>query len=83
MEQRAKENPATAAEVRQILGSSIDEEQVAAILKTGATAAEVMEAFEWLSGDDRLGTDLEHTQRGRVGAVCDLLAKYAEDEEDR
>ncbi len=81
MEKKPTESPATGAEVRQILGS-IDDEQVMAILATGATAAEVMEAFEWFSGDDRLGTDLEHTQRGRVAAVYEILAKDVE-EEDR
>ena len=75
------EKSATTEEIRQILGS-IDDEQLISILATGATAAEVMEAFEWLSGDDRLGTDLEHTRRGRVGAVYEILARDIE-EEDR
>lgn len=74
-------HPATAEEIRRILGAT-DDEQVTAILATGATAAEVMEAFEWLSGEDRLGTDLDHTQRGRAGAVYEILAREVE-EEDR
>ncbi len=75
------ERPATGDEIRQILGPT-DDEQVMAILETGATVAEVMEAFEWLSGDDRLGTELEHTRRGRAGAVYEILARDIE-EEDR
>jgi len=74
-------HPATADEIRRILGAT-DEEQVMAILATGATAAEVMEAFEWLSGEDRLGTDLDHTRHGRAGAVYEILTKDIE-EEDR
>lgn len=79
--EKTPEKSATTEEIRQILGS-IDDEQLISILATGATAAEVMEAFEWLSGDDRLGTDLEHTRRGRVGAVYEILARDIE-EEDR
>ncbi|HXP76533.1 MAG TPA: hypothetical protein VN823_20510 [Stellaceae bacterium] len=79
--EKTPEKSATTEEIRQILGS-IDDEQLMSILATGATAAEVMEAFEWLSGDDRLGTDLEHTRRGRVGAVYEILARDIE-EEDR
>ena len=82
MKKTPKEKPATGAEVRQILGS-IDDEQVMSILATGATVAEVMEAFEWFSGDDRLGTDLEHTRRGRAGAVYEILMRDLEEEEDR
>lgn len=52
------EKSATTEEIHQILGAT-DDEQLMSILATGATAAEVMEAFEWLSGDDRLGTDLK------------------------
>jgi len=79
--EKTPEKPATTEEIRQILGST-DDEQLMSILATGATAAEVLEAFEWLSGDDRLGTDLEHTRRGRVGAVYEILARDIE-EEDR
>jgi hypothetical protein len=79
--EKKPEKPATTEEIRQILGS-IDDEQLMSILATSATAAEVMEAFEWFSGDDRLGTDLEHTRRGRVGAVYEILTRDIE-EEDR
>jgi hypothetical protein len=78
--EKTPEKPATPAEIREILGS-IDDEQLMSIAATGATAAEVMEAFEWLSGDDRLGTDLERTRRGRVGAVYEILARDIEEEE--
>ncbi len=81
MEKTPAERPATGDEIRQILGPT-DDEQVMVILATGATVAEVMEAFEWLSGDDRLGTELEHTRRGRAGAVYEILARDIE-EEDR
>ncbi len=81
MEKTATVHPATGDEIRQILGST-DDEQVMDILATGATAAEVMEAFEWLSGEDRRGTDLDHTRRGRAGAVYEILARNTE-EEDR
>ncbi len=80
MEKTRTMQPVTGDEIRRILGT-VDDEQVTAIMATGATAAEVMEAFEWLSGEDRLGTDLDHTRRGRAGAVYEILARDTEEEE--
>ncbi len=80
MEKTRTMQPVTGDEIRRILGT-VDDEQVTAIMATGATAAEVMEAFEWLSGEDRLGTDLDHTRRGRAGAVYEILARDIEEEE--
>ncbi|MGD9615458.1 MAG: hypothetical protein AB7H90_08045 [Alphaproteobacteria bacterium] len=61
--------PATAAEIAAICGR-LDDDVVARILATGATATEVLEAFTRYSADDRIGAEL---QRHRHGAVYDIL----------
>jgi len=82
MVKQSQEKPVTGTEVRRILGP-VEDELVMSIIATGATAAEVAEAFEWLGADDRMGTDLEHTRRGRVGAVYEILVRDYEEEEER
>ena len=82
MVKKFEEKPATGIEVRRILGP-VDDELVMSILATGATAEEVVEAYEWFGGSDRMGTDLDRTRRGRVGAVCEILARDYEEAEER
>jgi hypothetical protein len=74
--------PASASEVRAIVGP-LEDIAIARILATGATAAEVLEAFTWLTADDQLGTELERTCRGRVAEVYDILKDETEDADDR
>ncbi len=69
--------PATASEIIEIVGR-LDDGVVARILATGATPAEVLEAFTWVSADDQLGTELQH---GRHGADEILLLEAADPEE--
>ena len=64
--------PASASEVRAIVGP-LDDAVIARIVATGASAAEVLEAYTWLTADDHLGTELEHTCRGRVAQVYEIL----------
>lgn len=64
--------PATASEIRSIVGP-LEDEIVTRILATGATPAEVLEAFTWVSADDRIGTELRHGRRGAVGEVYEIL----------
>jgi hypothetical protein len=72
--------PATASEVASIVGK-LDDDIIAGIVATGATAAEVLEAYTWLSADDQLGTELQRQPVGRVAEVCGILAADQPDEE--
>jgi hypothetical protein len=63
---------ATASEIVAICGH-LDDGVVARIVATGATPAEVLEAFTWFSADDQIGTELQHGRTGAVGAVYDIL----------
>jgi hypothetical protein len=67
-----KPPPATAVEIREIVGA-IDDAVLLRIEETGATAAEVLEAFAWLTSDDQIGTELERGPRSTVLQVYDIL----------
>jgi hypothetical protein len=62
--------PATADEITAIIGH-IDEVLLADILRTGAAAAELAQAFALLEADD--APDLR-TRDGTPARVCDLMA---------
>lgn len=64
--------PATAAEIATILGPT-DETLVVEIQRTGATAAEVLEAFMRLEQDEAVGPELRRPPSPRVTAVMALL----------
>ena len=66
--------PATASEVAAICGH-LDDEVIAAIVATGATAAEVLEAFTSHSAGDRIATEIQHSSKGAVGAVYKILVR--------
>lgn len=65
-------NAATAAEIRAILGP-LDEAVLTDILRIGATAAEVQEAFTRLEGDDAVGKVAQRGASARVAALMDVL----------
>ncbi len=73
--------PATASEIVAICGH-LDDGVVACIVATGATAAEVLEAFTWFSADDQIGTELQHGRHGAAGAVYDILVREEPDPEE-
>ena len=73
--------PATASEIAAICGH-LDDGVVAEIVATGATAAEVLEAFTWYSADDQIGTELQRSRRGAVGAVYEILAREDPDPDE-
>ena len=52
------------------------------ILATGASPAEVLEAFTWVTADDQLGTELQHGRHGAVGAVYEILLQEEPDAEE-
>jgi hypothetical protein len=55
MPQQPLITPASASEIRGIVGS-LDDAVITSVLATGASAAEVLEAYTWLTADDQLGT---------------------------
>jgi len=72
---------ATAAEIVAICGH-LDDDFIAAIAATGATAAEVLEAFTWYSADDQIGAELQRGQRGNVRAVYEILMRDEPDPDE-
>jgi hypothetical protein len=64
--------PATADEIGKILGD-LDDPVVVSIMRIGATAAEVMEALQWLEDDETLEPDTGREPHGAVRAVYEIL----------
>jgi hypothetical protein len=62
----------TAQDVREIVGR-ITHDRLLAILATGATPAQVVEAFTWLSDDEHPGAELERSLTGPVAQVYEIL----------
>jgi hypothetical protein len=73
---------ATAAEIVKIVGP-LDDAVVLEILDTGATAAEVLEAFTWANADDQIGTELGHGPHGTVVRVYEILRREEPEEAER
>ena len=73
--------PATASEIIEIVGH-LDAVVIARILATGASPAEVLEAFTWVNADDQLGTELQHGRHGAAGAVYEILLQEEPDAEE-
>ena len=77
--------PAGASEIRAIVGR-LSDDRIAAIQATKATAADVLEAFTWLSSDDYAGGRRQPPVTGVVAEVYDILKPdltEAEDEHPR
>ena len=72
---------ATASDIIAICGH-LDDHVITRILATGASASEVLEAFTWCSADDQIGTELQHSRRGAVGAVYDILMREEPDPDE-
>ena len=72
---------ATAAEIIEVCGH-LDDGVVARILATGATPAEVLEAFTWFSADDQIGTELQHGRHGAVGQIYVILLQEEPDPDE-
>lgn len=66
------EHPASAAEIKAILGP-VDEILLAEIQRVGASAAEVLEAFARLEEDDAVGPVARRPVTARVVAVMTIL----------
>jgi hypothetical protein len=74
--------PLTAEDVRRIVGR-LSDDRISAILATGATQAEVVEAFTWLSSDEYLAGGLERPLSGVVADVYEILKPEEADEDER
>jgi hypothetical protein len=68
----AAPQPATAAEITGILGP-VDETILVEIQRTGASAAEVLEAFTRLEEDDAVGPVVRHGAGTRVVEVMAII----------
>jgi hypothetical protein len=74
--------PATMPEIVGIVGP-LDNAVLLQILQSGATAAEVLEAFTWVNADDQIGTETEHGPRGTVLRVRDILEREKPESDER
>ena len=73
--------PAKSSEIVAIVGH-LDDGVIARILATGATPAEVLEAFTWAHADDQLGRELLRRPHGAAGAVFDILMREEPDPDE-
>ncbi|MFF0924428.1 hypothetical protein ACFYE8_33045 [Rhizobium leguminosarum] len=71
----------TSDDVIAVLGPA-DETLVADVIATGATRAELAEAFAWANNNEALMGEGRRLPTGRVAALVDLLAAD-EEEQDR
>lgn len=74
-----------AASVHEIIGivGPLDDAVLLRILETGATAAEVPEAYTWATADDQIGTELERGPHGAVAMVYEILKAEEPEPEER
>ena len=63
---------ATAAEIRHMVGD-VDDAVVSSIVRTGASAAEVLQAVQWFRGGGGLEDEAGHEPHGAVKAVYEIL----------
>ena len=75
-------SPLNYEDVKSIVGP-MDADMIARIIATGATAADVLEAFTWFNAEEALGPDPRHHASGAVARVYGILAAAQEDDEDR
>jgi hypothetical protein len=68
----ASEHGATAAEIRRMVGI-VDDSVVSDIMRTGASAAEVLQAIQLFRGGGRLEDEAGHQPHGVVKAVYEIL----------
>lgn len=64
--------PATAAQICRMVGD-VDDAVVSSIERTGASAAEVLQAVQWLRGGGGLEDEAGHEPHGAVKAVYEIL----------
>lgn len=63
----------TREDVLHIVGR-LDDLRIAEIIASGATKDELLEARQWVAGDDSIQRALHRQPRGRVARLCEILA---------
>jgi hypothetical protein len=74
--------PASAAEIRRMIGD-VDDAVVNNIERSGASAAQVLEAVQWFRGGGGLEDEAGHEPHATVRAVYDILQAAEADEPER
>jgi hypothetical protein len=69
----------TSQDALAVLGP-VDETLVAEVIATGATPAELAEAWAWINSDEALMGDGRALPAGRVAALVDLLSADEEEQ---
>ena len=54
---------------------TLDDDRIAEIIATGASAAELTEAFTWLSQNGEAGARLGHSLSGTVARLYEILKR--------
>lgn len=71
--------PMTAQDVIAVLGPT-DENKIAEIIATGATPAELAEAWAWINNDEALINEGRPLPSGKIAQLCALLEEPDDDE---
>jgi hypothetical protein len=79
--QEESKKAATAEEIRQIVGD-VDDMVVSSIMRTEASAAEVLQAAQWVRGGGGLEDEGGHEPHGAVRAVYEILQVEEEPPEE-
>ena len=61
----------------------LDDFRIAEIIATGATPAELTEAFGWLTRNGEMGEALRHSLSGTVAKIYDILKRDEPEEPGR
>lgn len=70
--------PLTASEIEAVLGPT-DESMIAQIIATGATPADLAEAWAWINNDEALINEGRPLPTGKVAELCALLDEPEDD----
>lgn len=73
---------ATTEEIRHMVGD-VDDAIVSSIMRTGASAAEVLQAVQWFRGGGGLEDEAGHEPHGAVKAVYEILQAEEPEEGQR
>ena len=78
--QDESERPATAEEIHHMVGD-VDDTVVSSIMRTQASAAQVLQAVQWFRGGGGLEDEAGHEPHGAVRAVYEILQAEEPEEE--
>lgn len=71
----------TSQDVAAVLGP-VDQTLVTEVVATGATQAELAEAWAWINNDEAFMGEGRHLPSGRVAMLVDLLSSGEEEEDE-